>query len=116
MPSFSRTLARCRSTVFLEMWSSSPISSFQTEWAGAEGGAGLRHEAVWFGLSWEKEALNRRINGRVKKMVEAGWVEETQGLIERYGDIATRIVLYNALGDRERFERYGEVARRLSSA
>ncbi|MGO8853800.1 MAG: LLM class F420-dependent oxidoreductase, partial [Mycobacterium sp.] len=34
-------------------------------------------------------------------------------LAAKYDGIATRIVLYNALGDPERFERYGEVARRL---
>jgi hypothetical protein len=34
-------------------------------------------------------------------------------LIEKYEGIATRIVLYNALGDHERFERYGAVARSM---
>ncbi len=48
--------------------------------------------------------------------VESTWDGLADKLIERYGEIASRIVLYNALGDRERFERYGEVARQLSSA
>lgn len=62
-----------------------PISSFQTEWEGA----GVhRHAATWIGLSWEKETLNRRINARVKKMMEAGWLEETRGLLERYGELS----------------------------
>jgi len=34
-------------------------------------------------------------------------------LIGKYAGIATRIVLYNALGDSERFERYGAVARAI---
>lgn len=48
--------------------------------------------------------------------VESTWDGLADKLIERYGDIATRIVLYNALGDRERFERYGAVAGQLASA
>ena len=57
-----------------------PISSFQTHWArGAR-----RHDAVWVGLNWEKDALNRRINARVKLMVDAGWVDEVRRLLARY--------------------------------
>jgi hypothetical protein len=36
-------------------------------------------------------------------------------LIEKYQAIATHIVLYTALGDHERFQRYGAVARRIST-
>lgn len=61
-----------------------PISSFQTEW----GSGAARHEAIWFGLNWEKEALNRRINARVKMMMDQGWLEETRGLIERFGTLS----------------------------
>jgi tRNA dimethylallyltransferase len=61
-----------------------PISSFQTEWEAAA----QRHEATWVGLHWEKEALNRRINARVKSMLAAGWVEETGRLLERYGELS----------------------------
>jgi tRNA dimethylallyltransferase len=56
------------------------ISSLQTHWA-----SGLpRHRAVWVGLEWDKPALNQRINARVKAMVEAGWLDETRALLERY--------------------------------
>ena len=65
-----------------------PISSFQTEWAEAEQGVKLRHAATWVGLSWDKEQINRRINARVKRMIEAGWVEETRGLLETYGEFS----------------------------
>ena len=61
-----------------------PISSYQTDWTQTQ----ARHEAAWFGLSWEREALNRRINARVKAMIQAGWVQEVQGLLEQYGALS----------------------------
>jgi probable F420-dependent oxidoreductase len=45
---------------------------------------------------------------------ESTWDGLADALGKKYGEIATRIALYNALGDNERFERYGEVARQLS--
>lgn len=48
--------------------------------------------------------------------VESTWDDLAGALIGRYGGVATRIVLYNALGDQERFERYGEIARRMTTA
>jgi len=44
---------------------------------------------------------------------ESTWDGLTDALAEKYAGTATRLVLYNALGDQERFEKYGEVARRL---
>ena len=44
---------------------------------------------------------------------ESTWDGLADALATKYAGIATRLVLYNALGDHERFERYGEVARRL---
>jgi tRNA dimethylallyltransferase len=61
-----------------------PISSFQTEWSGGV----MRHEAVWVGLNWEREALNRRINARVKAMMDQGWLEEARQLLETYGQLS----------------------------
>jgi tRNA dimethylallyltransferase len=61
-----------------------PISSLQTDWtSGAK-----RHAATWFGLNWEKDALNRRINARVKQMIEQGWLEETRSLLDQYGTLS----------------------------
>lgn len=57
-----------------------PISSFQTEWSSGT----LRHEALFVGLNWEKDLLSRRINARVRQMIEAGWVEEVRSLLARY--------------------------------
>jgi len=46
---------------------------------------------------------------------ESTWDGLADALIDKYEGIASRIVLYNALNDPERIERYGEVARRISS-
>lgn len=46
---------------------------------------------------------------------ESTWDELADKLFDRYGDIASRLVFYNAAGDTERFTRYGEVARALVS-
>lgn len=61
-----------------------PISTLQNEWESSH----RRHEATWVGLLWDKDAINRRINARVKGMMSAGWLEETRGLIERYGELS----------------------------
>jgi len=49
---------------------------------------------------------------------ESTWGDLADALAEKYAGIATRVVLYNALaaalGDEERFLRYGEIARRLT--
>ena len=46
---------------------------------------------------------------------ESTWDGLADALVEKYGELATRIVLYNALADPERIERYGEVSRQISS-
>ncbi len=61
-----------------------PISSFQTDWESAK----HRHNATWFGLNWNKEDLNRRINARAKLMMQAGWLEETRSLLSRFGKLS----------------------------
>lgn len=45
----------------------------------------------------------------------ATWDSLADVLIDRYGSIASRLVLYNANRDPERFLRYGEVARHITS-
>ncbi len=61
-----------------------PISSFQTAWTNGSS----RHSAQWFGLDWEREALNRRINARVKQMIQQGWLEETRQLLARHSSLS----------------------------
>ncbi|CAN5656331.1 tRNA (adenosine(37)-N6)-dimethylallyltransferase MiaA [soil metagenome] len=58
-----------------------PISSFQTHWKSQQ----PKFDASWFGLTWDREALNRRINARVKLMLADGWLGEARDLLTRYG-------------------------------
>jgi len=53
-----------------------PITELQTQWAAAHPAVA----ATYIGIHREKESLNRRINARVKKMLEMGLVEEVQRL------------------------------------
>src|SRR5207249_5693521 len=53
-----------------------PITELQTQWAAAHPAV----EATYIGIHREKEALNRRINARVKKMLEMGLVDEVRRL------------------------------------
>lgn len=46
---------------------------------------------------------------------ESTWDSLADTLTDKYGGVASRLAFYNALGEPERFRRYGEVARRLSS-
>jgi tRNA dimethylallyltransferase len=60
---------------------SKPISALQNQW---QADRPLRHPAVWIGLSWDRQELNRRINLRVREMIAGGWVEESRRLLEKY--------------------------------
>lgn len=60
-----------------------PISDHQREW-----GAQVRHAAKWVGVRWETDAVNRRINARVKEMMNAGWLEEVRRLLARHGTLS----------------------------
>ncbi|MGV0602871.1 LLM class flavin-dependent oxidoreductase, partial [Mycolicibacterium pulveris] len=51
-----------------------------------------------------------------KFATESTWDGLADALIEKYGGLATRIVLYNALTDPDRVERYGAVAQRIASS
>jgi probable F420-dependent oxidoreductase len=46
---------------------------------------------------------------------ESTWDGLADALVSKYDGVATRVVLYNALADPERIERYGEVSRQISS-
>lgn len=60
-----------------------PITSFQSQWGSAP-----RHRAIWIGLDWDRDALNRRINARVKNMLAAGWADEVRHLLRTYGALS----------------------------
>jgi len=59
-----------------------PISRLQQQWDAPPGGTPTRRECVLIGLRRDKEELNRRINLRVKKMIEAGLVDEARQLFD----------------------------------
>lgn len=59
------------------------ITEQQTQWD-----APPRYDTFRFGLQWDRPELNRRINARTKEMLAAGWLEEVEGLLERYGDFS----------------------------
>ena len=54
-----------------------PISSFQRQWNAKETG----HNWTIIGLRREKAEESRRINARVKRMIEAGLVDEVRSLL-----------------------------------
>lgn len=56
-----------------------PISLQQAQWDTGR----ARADAVLIGLEWPTEAINRRINARVKSMIERGLVEEARRLWAR---------------------------------
>jgi tRNA dimethylallyltransferase len=58
-----------------------PISVLQKQW---EQNQPARHRAVWIGLKWDRDVLNRRINARAKQMIAEGWLEEVKGLLAKY--------------------------------
>lgn len=72
----------------------SPISSLQSQWDRRR-----RADALLIGLQWPTETINRRINARVKKMIELGLVEEARGLwtAGRLGAQASQALGYKQL-------------------
>lgn len=52
-----------------------PLSQWQSQW-----GAASPREVLLIGLEWPVEAINRRINARVRSMIAAGLVEEVRRL------------------------------------
>jgi len=61
-----------------------PISGLQQQWSQPP----HRHVATWIGLSWEKSAVNRRINARVKGMMADGFLEEVRQLLADYSELS----------------------------
>jgi tRNA dimethylallyltransferase len=65
-----------------------PISTMQMEWGASDTGGFQRHPARWLGIDWDRDALNRRINARVKQMIANGWVDEVRRLLDRHGELS----------------------------
>lgn len=64
----------------------------------ARGKSNSEYDVEWIGKNFERDVLYERINKRVDLMLEQGLVEETKGLINKYGR-AYNIV--NTIGYRE---------------
>lgn len=70
-----------------------PLSEAQSQW----GTGSPREDVLLIGLDWPVEAINRRINARVRAMVEAGMVEEVKRLRGRLGPQAREALGYKQL-------------------
>ncbi len=85
----------------LEVWETTgtPISRQQTQWG--ERRIAPREDALVVCLDWAPEALNRRINRRVGRMMESGFLEEVARLQEQgpLGRQAAEAVGYQELAD-----------------
>ncbi len=70
-----------------------PISEHQTQW-DAPGDDGSR---LLVGLDWPIETINRRINARVRSMIERGLVDEVRALSARLGAQAREALGYKQI-------------------
>ena len=72
-----------------------PISAHQAQWDAAS----PRADALLVGLEWETDAINGRINERVREMVRRGLVEEARALWEaqRFGPQSREALGYKQL-------------------
>jgi len=41
------------------------------------------YNLLMYGMEWDRDALNARIRARTKLMLERGWIEEVEGLLDR---------------------------------
>lgn len=64
----------------------------------SRGKSETEYEIDWIGLNFPREELYGRINKRVDLMIEAGLVEETEGLLKKYGRISN---IVDTIGYRE---------------
>lgn len=47
---------------------------------------GKELDVIWYGLTYEdRDRLRQLIDGRIEAMLQAGWMEEVEGLVECYG-------------------------------
>src|SRR6185437_10334444 len=98
----------------MSFYGSTPNYSFIWDQAGFEGTTARIREKQKAG-DFAGMAAQITDDHIAKFAVESTWDGLAEALIEKYGDTATRLVLYNAVGDPEQFERYGEVASQISA-
>ena len=105
-----RELAR----VSMSFYGSTPNYAFIWDEAGFEGTTARIREKQKAG-DFKAMAAQITDDHIATFATESTWDGLADALVDKYEGIATRIVLYNALGDQERFERYGAVARHIST-
>jgi len=105
-----RELAR----VSMSFYGSTPNYAFIWDEAGFEGTTARIREKQKAG-DFKAMAAQITDDHIATFATESTWDGLADALIDKHEGIATRIVLYNALGDQERFERYGAVARCIST-
>jgi len=105
-----RELAR----VSMSFYGSTPNYAFIWDEAGFEGTTARIREKQKAG-DFKAMAAQITDDHIATFATESTWDGLADALIDKHEGIATRIVLYNALGDQERFERYGAVARHIST-
>ena len=99
----------------MSFYGSTPNYSFIWDQAGFEGTTARIREKQKAG-DFTGMAAQITDDHIAKFAVESTWDGLADSLRERYDGIASRIVLYNALTDPERVERYGAVAQRVRTA
>ena len=105
-----RELARAS----MSFYASTPNYAFILDEAGFEGTTARLREKQKTG-DFKGMAAQITDDHLATFATESTWDGLADALVDKYEGIATRIVLYNALADRERFERYGEIAQRISA-
>lgn len=72
---------RKRLTRALEVYraTGTPLTRWQSQWSSSR----RRDDVLLIGLDWPPEAINRRINARVRAMLDAGLAEEVRSLHAR---------------------------------
>jgi probable F420-dependent oxidoreductase len=98
----------------LSFYASTPNYAFIMDEAGFEGTTARLREKQKAG-DFKGMAAEITDDHIATFATESTWDGLADALVEKYEGIATRIVLYNALADPERLERYGEVARRIAA-
>ena len=97
----------------MSFYGSTPNYAFIWDEAGFEGTTARIREKQKAG-DFEGMAAQITDEHIDKFAIESTWDGLADALTDKYGGIATRIVLYNALSDLDRVERYGAVAQRIS--
>ena len=89
-------IRRTKRALEVYLQTGTPITALQKQW---DQDKPTRPEAVLVGLDWSIDAINTRINKRVKLMVENGLVEEARALFEAdaFGDQSREAIGYKQL-------------------